>query len=237
MKHATMVARRRSFLAGALACGCGLAWSGNPARAADLPHGPTTKLTAEQALALLKQGNENFVQDHPAPPPINRERRLEIAAGQAPFAVLVGCSDSRVSPELLFGRGLGELFIVRVAGNSVGRIALGSIEYGVAELGCPLVVVLGHERCGAVQAAVKVVTDDVPLPGAIGEMVAPILPAVLAAQRMKGDLVKNSVMENARRVAQQLRASGDLISGPVKQGHVKVVPAYYSLSDGSVEFF
>jgi carbonic anhydrase len=206
------------------------------AQAADVAHEPHTDLTAEQALEVLRRGNENFVNDRQSQVPITRERRLEIAKGQTPFAVLIGCSDSRVAPELLFGRGLGELFIVRVAGNSVDRTALGSIEYGVAELGCPLVVVLGHERCGAVQAAVKVVTEDASFPGAIGEMVAPIIPAVLRAQRMQGDLVANAVKENVHRVVRRLRETDDVLSDPVQKGTVKVVGAYYSLTDGSVEF-
>ncbi len=218
-----------------LACGClaGLT-AAHPGRvSAEAAH---TTLTSAQALETLRQGNDDFVNDRARAVPIDRSRRLAIAGGQTPFAVLVGCSDSRVSPELLFGRGLGELFIVRVAGNSVDRTALGSIEYGVAELGCPLVVVLGHERCGAVQAAVKVVTEDATFPGAIGEMVAPILPAVLRAQRQGGDLVMNSVKENVRRVVRRLRESDDVLSDPVQQGKVNVVGAYYSLSDGSVEF-
>src|SRR3712207_2957520 len=100
-----------------------------------------TDLTPEQALYLLKEGNRNYVTDSPVRRVEGRERRLEIARGQAPFAVLVSCSDSRVPPELLFGRGLGELFIIRNAGNTIDTTALGSIEYAVAELGVPLVVV------------------------------------------------------------------------------------------------
>ena len=221
---------RRSFFAG---FGCACLAAGRPALAADAPK---TSMTADEALAAMRKGNDDFVNDRATAPAVNRSRRLEIAKGQTPFAVLVGCSDSRVSPELLFGRGLGELFIVRVAGNSVDRTALGSIQYGVAELGCPLVVVLGHERCGAVQAAVKVVTDDIQLPGAIGEMVAPIIPAVLSAQRMTGDLVTNAVRENARRVAKRLRETDDVLSDPVQAGKVRIVAAYYNLADGTVEF-
>ena len=118
---------------------------------------PETTMTPDQALAALKEGNDKFITDSPLRSVQGRERRLEIARGQAPFAVLVSCSDSRVPPELLFGRGLGELFIVRNAGNTVDTAALGSIQYAVAELGVPLVLVLGHERCGAVDAAVQVV--------------------------------------------------------------------------------
>ena len=226
---------RRSML-GAFGCGCAMLGGLRSASAADVAHGPRTNITADQALEMLQRGNADFVADRQSPVPVNRERRLEIAKGQTPFAVLIGCSDSRVAPELLFGRGLGELFIVRVAGNSVDRTALGSIEYGVAELGCPLVVVLGHEPCGAVQAAVKVVTEDVSFPGAIGEMVAPIRPAVLRAQRMTGDLVNNSVKENVRRVVRRLRETDDILSDPVQAGTVKIVGAYYSLAEGSVEY-
>lgn len=234
--HAVLRPTRR-FLLGSFACGCAAAMTGGlhsaPARAADAAH---TDLTADQALDMLRRGNQDFVNDRQPQVAMNRARRLEIAKGQTPFAVLVGCSDSRVAPELLFGRGLGELFIVRVAGNSVDRTALGSIEYGVAELGCPLVVVMGHERCGAVQAAVKAVTDDTRFPGAIGEMVAPIIPAVLRAQRMQGDLVANAVKENVRQVVRRLSETDDILSDPVQKGKVKVAGAYYNLGDGSVEF-
>src|SRR3982750_3098229 len=148
-----------------------------PARAA----GKKTDLTADQALQLLKDGNQKFVADSPAQAPVSRERRLEIAQGQTPFAVLVSCSDSRVPPELLFGRGRGELFLVRNAGNTVDTAALGSIQYAVAVLGVPLVLVLGHERCGAVDAAVSVVKENASFPGSIGQMIEPIIPAVLKA--------------------------------------------------------
>jgi carbonic anhydrase len=223
---------RRSML-GSLACGCIMLGGLRSALAADEAH---TDLTSEQALETLRRGNVDFVSDRQAQRPANRERRAEIAKGQKPFAVIVGCSDSRVPPELVFSRGLGELFTVRVAGNSVDRTALGTIEYGVAELGCPLVVVLGHERCGAVLAAVKVVTEDASFPGAIGEMVAPIVPAVLRAQRMQGDLVANSVKENVRSVVRRLRQGDDLLTGPVQNGKLNVVGGYYSLADGAVEF-
>ena len=117
-------------------------------------------MTPDQALAALKEGNAKSLTDSPVRAVQGRARRLEIARGQAPFAVLVSCSDSRVPPEVLFGRGLGELFIVRNAGNTVDTVALGSIEYAVAVLGVPLIVVMGHERCGAVEAALSVVEKE-----------------------------------------------------------------------------
>src|SRR4051794_34629201 len=223
--------RRRLFRA--FGCGCAALAMPRGLLAAD---SPKTELTSAQALDALKQGNQEFVEDHPHAVPINRERRQQIAGGQSPFAVVVGCSDSRASPELVFTRGLGELFTIRVAGNTVDRSALGSIEYGVAEVGAPLVIVLGHERCGAVLAAVDVVTKDATFPGAIGEMVAPVIPAVLRAQRQGGDLVANSVKENVRGVVKRLKETDSLISGPAQKGTVQVVGGYYSLSDGSVQF-
>ena len=228
----------RRGLFGCLCCaGAAAALPGwRPAVAA----GAKTTLTADQALAMLKEGNANFTADRPVQNSnLSRERRIEIAAGQTPFAVLVSCSDSRVPPELLFGRGLGELFIVRNAGNTLDTTALGSVEYAVAELGVPLVVVMGHERCGAVAAAVQAVTEGASFPGAIGQMIEPIIPAVLTAQRKGGsDLLDTAVRENVRRTVSNLRkASEPMLMSPIREGRMKVVGARYDLNDGSVDFF
>lgn len=196
-----------------------------------------TDLTPDQALQLLKEGNRNFLTDSAYRAGENRDRRIEIARGQTPFAVLVSCSDSRVPPELLFGRGLGELFIVRNAGNTVDTAAQGSIEYAVAELGVPLVVVMGHERCGAVAAAVSVVRDNAKFAGSIGRMVEPIIPAVLAVRDQPGDLLDNAVRANVRRIVQRLRESQPLLVDPLKAGKLKIVGARYDLDDGVVDFF
>lgn len=216
--------------------------TGGEAMAAPAPAAPGTghtTLTADQALELLKRGNRMFVEDAPPAGPISRRRRLEIAQSQAPFAVLVSCSDSRVGPEQLFGRGLGELFIVRNAGNTVAsNQAMGSIEYAVAQLGVPLIVVLGHERCGAVSAAASVVSDNTAFPGSIGRMVEPIVPAVLAVREQPGDLVDNAVRQNVRRVVHELRTSVEpMLLEPQRQGKLKVVGAYYDLDTGVVDFF
>jgi carbonic anhydrase len=198
---------------------------------------PCTELSPAEALERLREGNAAFTNDTPVVVPSDHKRRMEIATAQTPFAVLVGCSDSRVSPEILFRRGLGELFIVRVAGNTVDRAGLGSIEYAVARLGVPLIVVLGHERCGAVQAAVEVVERDVSLPGSIGELVGPIVPAVLKARHQAGDLVTNAARENVRRVARRITQSSPIVGEAVRERRVKVVGAYYELTEGTVEFF
>jgi carbonic anhydrase len=195
-------------------------------------------LTPHEALERLKEGNRRFLAGEPARGVEDPKRRLALAQAQAPFAVLVSCSDSRVPPEILFRRGLGELFIVRNAGNTVDATALGSIEYAVAYLKVPLVVVMGHQRCGAVAAAVSVVCDDATFPGSLGRMIEPIVPAVLTAQRQAGDLLDNAVRENVRRVVARLRtASEPMLLDPLQAGTLRVVGARYDLDEGVVEFF
>lgn len=192
-----------------------------------------------EALQRLIDGNAAFVDDRPVRPDMSRERRLELAHGQRPFATLVGCSDSRVGPEQLFGAGLGELFIVRTAGNNVDTAGMGSIEYSVAVLKVPLIVVLGHEKCGAVAAATEVVTDDVRFPGSIGRMIEPIIPAVIAARRDHGDhdLVEHAVEENVRRMVERLQTySEPMLIDPQRTGALKVVGAVYRLSTGRVHW-
>jgi carbonic anhydrase len=223
----------RTLAAGAL----GTAGIAASAGAGAAPTSARTTLTADQALARLTEGNEAFLADETPPPPLNRQRRLEIARNQTPFAVLLSCSDSRVPPEALFGQGLGDLFIVRVAGNTVSQEGLGSIEYAVAELGVPLIVVMGHERCGAVGAAVSIVRDGASFPGAIGEMVGPILPAAIHARSEKGDWLDNAVRRNVVDVVERLKVSGKLIEEPLAAGKLKIVGARYDLDDGGVDFF
>ena len=199
----------------------------------------TPPMTPDEALALLKKGNRRFLRGEPTEPVRSLPEHLaQMAKVQRPFCVLVGCSDSRVSPELLFGRNLGELFIVRNAGNVVDLAAMGSIEYGVVVLGAPLVLVLGHERCGAVQAAVDVVENDATFPGSIGQMIEPILPAVLRARRCgTHDLLDRSVRANVHRVVHRLRTTEHTLTEPLQDGRLKIVGARYDLNDGSVEFF
>ena len=175
-------------------------------------------LTPQKALDLLRQGNRTFLGGAQTGAVTGAQRRLDLARGQDPFAAYVSCSDSRVPPELLFGRGLGELFIIRNAGNTVDTVALGSIEYAVTVLGVPLVVVMGHESCGAVAAALKVVTDNATFPGSIGRMIEPIIPAVLQARKESGNPLDNAVRANVRRVVRQLREQTDpIMLEPQKQ--------------------
>jgi carbonic anhydrase len=198
-------------------------------------------LTPDQALARLRDGNRRFVEDTSPRPDITTSRRLAIAQGQTPFAALVGCADSRVGPEYLFGTGLGDLFIVRTAGNYVDDAGFGSLAYAVAELKVPLIVVLGHEKCGAVAAANAVVNDNTQLPPSLLRMVQPILPASIdaRARRQPGeDMLDRAVHLNVKRVADSLRATSDpLLAAPLAARTLRVVGAYYDLKTGAVDFF
>lgn len=200
---------------------------------------PASTPSPDAALARLIEGNAAFVADRPKQADISRERRLALAQGQQPFATLVGCSDSRVGPEQLFGAGLGELFIVRTAGNNVDTAGMGSIEYSVTVLKVPLIVVLGHEKCGAVAAATDVVTKDVRFPGSIGRMIEPIIPAVIAAQRTgdEAELADRAVEENVRRMVEKLQQfSEPMLLEPQRRGELKVVGAVYKLATGEVRW-
>lgn len=200
--------------------------------------GARMTMSPNEALALLRDGNLAFLNDEPIMPPLDRDTRLRLAAGQSPFAAYVSCSDSRVPPELLFGRGLGELFIVRNAGNTLDTAALGSLEFAVSVLGVPLIVVMGHEGCGAVQAAVSVVKDQARFPGNIGKMIQPIIPAVLEADLSEGTGIESAVRQNVRRVVRELRddASPLFLQAQAEENLI-VVGAYYELGSGKVDFF
>ena len=199
-------------------------------------------MTPDQALDLLLEGNRHFLEDTPLRPPLDRASRLRLAAGQTPFAAYLSCSDSRVPPELLFGRGLGELFIVRNAGNTLDTSAMGSLEFAVLVLGVSLIVVMGHEACGAVAAAMSVVRDNARFPGSIGKMIEPIIPAVLESDHHRHETgdggLEAAVRQNVRRVVRELReeASPTLLR-PQAAGTLKVIGAYYALGSGEVDFF
>ncbi len=205
-----------------------------PAIAADAKK---TALTPDQALAALKEGNARFVSNPQACVMDLAKRRADVANSQAPWATIVGCADSRVAPELLFGGvGPGELFVARNAGNMVDTATMGTVEYGSEHLGSPLIVVLGHERCGAVVAACEVATKNTKLPGSIGPMVKPIVPAATAMKGKPGDFVDNTVRESARRTAARLTTASPILSHLIKDGKLKIVAARYDLDEGKVEY-
>lgn len=193
--------------------------------------GQAEQLAAAESLAKLIEGNQRYVANAMARPDQNFERRQEIIKGQHPFAIILCCSDSRVPPEIIFDQGLGDLFIVRTAGNIFDDIALGSLEYAVEHLHVPLLVVLGHSQCGAVSATVA----GGHAPGHIGNLVEAITPAVEQAKSQPGDLLDNSVRVNAALAAEHLKASEPIIGEQVRQGRLVVVAAYYDLDSGLVE--
>ena len=187
-------------------------------------------MPADEALSKLMAGNERYVRHELQHPDQSLDRRKTLAGGQQPFAVILGCSDSRVSPELLFDQGLGSLFVTRVAGNIADDAVLGSIEYAVEHLGTKLIVVLGHEKCGAVSAAVEGGNP----PGHVKALVTAIQPSVQATRNDPGDKVHNCVVANARRVAQLIRESEPILKEYVQGKGLKVVAADYALDTGKV---
>jgi carbonic anhydrase len=189
-------------------------------------------LDAHEALALLAEGNRRFVAADPAHPHQGEAHRVRLASGQAPLAIVLCCADSRVPPEILFDQGLGDLFVVRVAGNVADDRHVASIEYAAEHLGTRLIVVLGHERCGAVTAAVK----GGQLPGHLPALMDALRPAVAAARPVRGDLVEGAIIANVELTAEQLRASRPILAELVDRGELLVVGARYDLDTGLVEF-
>jgi carbonic anhydrase len=189
----------------------------------------TTSVSPDDALNRLKTGNERFSQSKVSTGKPVAARRAETAKDQHPFAIVVGCADSRTAPEIIFDQNIGDLFVIRTAGNLVDDYALGSIEYAVDHLGTRLIVVLGHERCGAVSAALA----GGSAPGHINSLVRDIQPAVAASKGKDGDALTNAIHENDAEVAAKIRKDaqlGDLSS------RVKVVEGYYDLDTGKVEW-
>lgn len=196
-----------------------------------------TSLSADDALAKLKAGNQKFISSPQLCAAELTNNRTAVAKGQSPWATILTCADSRVSPELIFGGvGLGELFVCRNAGNVADTAVMGTIEYGAEHLGSPLVVVMGHSRCGAVQAACDVVEKDAKLPGSIKPMVDAIVPAAKAMKGKSGDFVDLSVRENARLNAEKVKAESDIVKELAHEGKVKIVYARYDLDTGVVDF-
>jgi carbonic anhydrase len=198
--------------------------------------GPTTNVTADEALARLKAGNAKYLAAPQVCAADLLKQREAVTRSQAPWAAILTCADSRVPPELLFGGlGVGDLFVARNAGNMADIATMGTIEYGVEHLGVPLVLVMGHERCGAVAAACEVVEKHIELPGSIGLMVDAIVPAAEAVRGKPGDFVENAVRESAKRTAMKIATGSEIIAPFVKANKVKVLAARYDLDDGRVE--
>ena len=190
----------------------------------------TTNAELGQVLQKLIEGNKRFSSSKQSHPNQDRERRQQLVKGQKPFAVIVGCSDSRISPEIIFDQGLGDLFVIRVAGNIVDDVALGSIEYAVDHLGTQLIVVLGHSKCGAVTATVQ----GGAVHGHVESIVQAIKPAIETARGLPGDLTDNTIKANARLVASQIQSSQPILAEMARLDKIAVVSAYYDIENGEV---
>jgi carbonic anhydrase len=202
-------------------------------RAADPAHPDQPSVAPAEAISKLKDGNGRYTSGSLQHPGQTTDRRTELANVQHPFAVIVSCSDSRVPPEIVFDQGLGDLFIVRVAGNVMNDEGLGSIEYAVDHLGSRLILVLGHQRCGAVDAAKQTIAAKGKAPGHIQSLVTAIKPAVEATAK---DDLDTTIKVNVKNVVQSLRSSTPILKTEVDSGKIQVVGGYYSLDTGAVTF-
>jgi carbonic anhydrase len=194
--------------------------------------GPAPR-AAGQALAALVEGNERFISGRCQHPHQDAARRSEVLAGQAPIAVIITCSDSRVPPEIVFDQGIGDLFVVRTAGNVLDDVALGSVEYAVEHLYAPLVLVMGHQKCGAVSA----VMQGGDLTGHLAAIARQIEPALAQAKKMTGDLLANAIDTNIHNVVALLRTNEPVLKAFASTGALQIVGARYDLDSGQVTFF
>jgi carbonic anhydrase len=238
MRKVSMVSRRKFF-----ALASASAWSVWNSRelfaeamgAADKAASP---VNPDQALRDLIDGNKRFMKGQTNGPRRSPADFQKLAAGQYPEAIIVSCADSRVAPEILFDVGVGDIFVIRVAGNVVtgaGVTVKGSIEYGVAELNAPLIMVLGHSACGAVKAAKQHIDAKDSLPGAINGLVELVKPAVAQSKGEPGDPLENAIRKNVQLGVERLKTLEPILAAKVKDGKLKVVGAVYDLSTGEVK--
>lgn len=236
--HTLPQSSRRNFLRLASAAGFYLTYPHFSFAAQQSATEPKPKLlTPDESLRELLAGNQRFVKGQTLNPRRSPADFTPLAKAQYPGAVIVTCSDSRVSPEILFDVGVGDLFVVRVAGNVVdgtGVTVKGSTEYAVAELDVPLVLVLGHSNCGAVKAAIQHINAKDSLPGAINGLVELIKPAVTQSKGQPGDPLENAIIQNVKNGVTRLEGLQPILAPRVKEGKVKVVGAVYDLKSGTV---
>ena len=245
---------RKTYLA-LLVLTAGLLSGNQVVHASDPAHAEQSSVASAEGISRLKEGNGRYTNGNPQHPRQSSEertymatnsyenlgmtaaeaakRRAELTKSQHPFAIVLGCADSRVPPEIAFDQGLGDLFVVREAGNVIDDHSLGSIEYAVDHLAVRLIVVLGHQRCGAVKAAKDTIAANGKAPGHIQSLVTAIEPAVEAT--LKDDL-EVTVKANVKNVVQALRSSTPVLKAKIDAGELQVVGAYYSLDTGMVAF-
>jgi carbonic anhydrase len=232
----THMGSRRRFvagLAGVPVAWIGSRWFGPVAKATDYSATPT--VPADQGMQMLIDGNKRFVAGNLTSLGNLAQDREEVATGQSPFAVIVCCSDSRVPPELVFDQTLGQLFVVRTAGQVIDEAARGSIVYGVDFLKAPLLVVLGHSGCGAVEAAIAAL-QGIPIPGYAYRFAEAIGPAAQSALHEPGDQLDNAIRANIAFGVDRLRNAEPNLAAAVRSGQLTVAGGYYDLASGEVSF-
>jgi carbonic anhydrase len=225
---------RRGLLLGA-ASSAGLLLS-NAAGAKEIkkPPKPQNVLSPDASLARLLKGNARYVAGVSARHDFKHEREA-LAGGQNPFAAILSCADSRIAPEYAFDSGRGDLFVCRVAGNFANAESIASLEYGVAVLGVPLILVLGHDSCGAIDAAIKSLRDNTTLPGQMPSLVAGVAPAVKAVSGQGGDTLGLAIKQNVVDTVAKLSSVTPILSAAVEQRKLRVVGGVYGLRDGKVK--
>ena len=224
---------RRSLL-GAAAATMGLLLAGAADAKEKAAPKPQNVLTPDASLRRLLKGNARYVEGVAARHDFKHEREA-LAGGQNPFAAILSCADSRIAPEYAFDSGRGDLFVCRVAGNFANAESIASLEYGVAELGTPLIFVLGHDSCGAIDATIKSLKDGTTLPGHLPSLVEALAPSVKAVSQQGGDTLAKAIRQNVIDNVAKLRSATPILSAAVEQGKLKVVGGIYRLRDGRVE--
>ncbi|WP_309384905.1 carbonic anhydrase [Cerasicoccus frondis] len=194
-----------------------------------------TVIDGPTALHQLLDGNARFMKGEKINPDRDKAARAKVAANQRPMAIILSCSDSRVAPEILFDAGVGDLFVIRLAGNTLTREGQASMEYAVAVLECQLIMVLGHEKCGAVDAGIKAYRDSATFPGSIDTLLDNIEPAVAIASADGDPTLEKAIDENVRVAAQQIKLAGKILPRAVAEGKLTVVGGVYHLESGQVE--
>jgi carbonic anhydrase len=200
----------------------------------DSPPKPENVLSSDAALERLMAGNRRYVWGMMRRHDFNAER-VALVAGQNPFAGILSCADSRIGPEYAFDAGRGDIFVCRVAGNFANPDTIASFEYAVANLGTPLIFVLGHQACGAVDSTIKQIKDGVSFPGHIPSLTEALTPAVQGVENQPGDLLTNAIKENVVLTIQKLQTAEPILSEAVNQKKLKVVGGVYDLKTGRVE--
>jgi len=231
--HPGFAATRRSFLIGASAVGLSLAGAAQ-AKKTKAPPKPENVLSPEASLKRLRDGNERYVEGVARRHDFKHEREA-LAGGQNPFAAILSCADSRIGPEYAFDTARGDLFVCRIAGNFASDEMVASLEYAVAVLNAPLILVLGHDSCGAVDATIKSLKDNTTLPGHLPSLVAAIAPAVKAVSQQGGDTLANATRQNVIDNVAKLKSATPILSAAVEQKKIKVVGGIYRLKDGRVD--